>query len=87
MTKQPGNKFSLGSVFGATVDDRFIGWKTIVPIRQITGELALAESTILSKTTAQEVATVMLKAKNITEARAVIVERFPQAVRTLEARR
>ena len=87
MTKQPGNKFSIGSVFGATVDDRFIGWKTIVPIRQITGELALAESTILSKTTAQEVATVMLKAKNITEARAVIVERFPQAVRTLEARR
>jgi hypothetical protein len=87
MTKQPGNKFSVGSVFGATVDDRFIGWKTIVPIRQITGELALAESTILSKTTAQEVATVMLKAKNITEARAVIVERFPQAVRTLEARR
>jgi hypothetical protein len=87
MTKQPGNKFSVGSVFGATVDDRFIGWKTIVPVRQITGELALAESTILSKTTAQEVATVMLKAKNITEARAVIVERFPQAVRTLEARR
>jgi hypothetical protein len=87
MTKQPGNKFSIGSVFGATVDDRFIGWKTIVPVRQITGELALAESTILSKTTAQEVATVMLKAKNITEARAVIVEKFPQAVRTLEARR
>ena len=87
MTKQQGNKFSIGAVFGATVDDRFIGWKTIVPVRQITGELALAESTILSKTTAQEVATVMLKAKNITEARAVIVERFPQAVRTLEARR
>jgi hypothetical protein len=87
MTKQPGNKFSVGSVFGATVDDRFIGWKTIVPVRQITGELALAESTILSKTTAQEIATVMLKAKNITEARAVIVEKFPQAVRTLEARR
>jgi hypothetical protein len=87
MTKQPGNKFSIGAVFGATVDDRFIGWKTIVPVRQITGELALAESTILSKTTAQEVATVMLKAKNITEARAVIVEKFPQAVRTLEARR
>jgi hypothetical protein len=87
MTKQPGNKFSIGSVFGATVDDRFIGWKTIVPVRQITGELALAESTILSKTTAQEIAEVMIKAKNITEARAVIVEKFPQAVRTLEARR
>jgi hypothetical protein len=29
----------------------------------------------------------MLKAKNMTEARAVIVEKFPQAVRTLEARR
>jgi hypothetical protein len=87
MTKQPGNKFSIGSVFGATVDDRFIGWKTIVPVRQITGELALAESTILSKTTAKEIAKVMIKAKNITEARAVIVEKFPQAVRTLEERR
>ena len=87
MTKQPVNKFSIGSVFGATVDDRFIGWKTIVPVRQITGELALAESTILSKTTAQEIAKVMIKAKNITEARAVIVEKFPQAVRTLEERR
>ena len=87
MTKQPGNKFSVGSVFGSTVDDRFIGWKTIVPVRQMTGELALAESTILSKATAHEIAKVMLKAKNITEARAVIVEKWPQAVRTLEARR
>ena len=87
MTKQPGNKFSVGSVFGATVGDRFIGWKTIVPVRQINGELALSESTILSKGTAHEIAKVMLKAKNITEARAVIVEKFPQAVRTLEARR
>jgi hypothetical protein len=87
MTKQPGNKFSIGAVYGATVDDRFIGWKTIVPVRQITGELALAESSILSKSTAHEIAKVMLKAKNITEARAVIVEKFPQAVRTLEARR
>ena len=87
MTKQPGNKFSIGAVFGATIGDRFIGWKTIVPVRQITGELALAESTILSKTTAQEVAEVMLKAKNITEARAVIIDRFPQAVRGLELAR
>ena len=86
MTKQPGNKYSIGAVFGATIGDRFIGWKTIVPVR-VRGELILAESSILSKATAQEIAAAMIKAKNITEARAVIIDRFPQAVRGLELAR